>query len=312
MSTSMETVLKKVQSFQLSKAQSVLWIVKRRLRGGVADYSIASVKTHAKLQKKLVDVVARAIRSANHVEEYEFLSEDKDEDAMLSVKLTETDLNQIANTISYGSDNPKVETADQLLDSWAYAIELHVGKERILAVRKIPEGWKLKQKEKRLSALFKNHMLLDFEDTDVFRLDRTIDFFAYHDLVFILDKKKFESAMNFRAGMERNRDGLLDELKELDVVNDVEIIRLRAGTRIGFLRRMSMIKKNGYYKRPGFMKRLKTVCAEKNWPIAFEEEKVVITEDNVEAVLKLLNDDRLASLLTDDIFDVSVKKKVSV
>lgn len=213
MSGQLIKALKKLQALPLKKAHGVLWIIKRRsLHGSVATCSVASVKAEKTLQKKLVEVAAKAILSANQVEEYEFLSEDKDPDVTLTVRLAETDLSSIAEQIAQGSDNPHIQSADQLLNSWAYAIELHVGDERILAVRKIPEGWKLKEKEKRLSVLFKDRMLLDFEDAEIFRLDKQIDFFAYEGLVFILDKKKFEMAMNFRAGMEKNRDAVLDDI----------------------------------------------------------------------------------------------------
>lgn len=311
MSAQLNKALKKLQSLKLKHADSLLWIVKRSLRGGIATYSVASVRTHQTLQKKLVEIVEKAIRSANQVEEYEFLTEDQDDDLTLSVKLRETDLGGIADKISNGSDNPQINSAEQLLDSWIYVIELHAGKDRVLAVRKIPEGWKLKQKEKVLSALFKNRMLLDFEEGDVFRLDKRIDFFAYDTLVFILNKKQFETAMNFRAGMERNRDKLLDDFQRIGLVSDVDLIRTNVGNRLGFLRRMSMIKKNGYYNRPGFINKLKVVCRDRGWAISFEGEKIVVTDENVELVLRLLNNDRLASLMTEEIFDVSVKKKVA-
>jgi hypothetical protein len=311
MNKQLTKALKKLQALQLKDARAVLWVIKRSpLRDGIANYNIASVRTEQSLQKKLVDIASKAIKSAIHAEEYEYLTEDKDDDVTLGVKLAETDLNAIVKQIAKGSDNPQVRSAEELFDSWSYAIELHVGDERVLAVHKIPEGWKLKQKEKSLSVLFKDHMLLDFEDNPVFKLDKKIDFFAYEGLVFILDKKKFETAMNFRVGMEKNRDNLLEEFQSLGVVNDANIIRNKVGTRLSFLRRMSMIRKNGYYKKPGFVAKLKTICAEKDWNVAFEGETIIVTDDIVEVVLKLLNNDRLRSFVTEEIFDVSVKKKV--
>src|SRR5205814_7654957 len=101
-----------------------------------------------------------------------------------------------------------------------------------------------------------------------------------------LDKKKFEAALNFRAGMESNVKELLDEFAQLGLVTDVEIIRAKVGTRLSFLRRLSMIKNNGYFRRPGFMEKVKTVCAEKGWEIQFDGSRVIVTEGNVELLLK--------------------------
>jgi hypothetical protein len=310
MSGTLNKALKKLHDLPLNKAHVVLWIIKRQLQGGLATYRVASVKIEKALQRKLIGVVTRAVKSSNQVHEYEFLSEDHDADVTLTVRLSDTDLGSIAKQISNGSDNPHIENAQQLFDSWAYAVELHIGDERILAVRKIPEGWKLKQKDSTLRVMFQNRMLLDYEDADIFRLDKQIDFFSYDGLVFILDKKKFEMAMNFRAGMEKSRDAVLGDLKNLGVVNEIEIIRVRVGTRLSLLRRMAMISKNGYYKKTDFIVRLKAVCTERKWPVAFEGDRIVVTDENVEVVLKLLNNDRLASPVTEEVFDVSVKKKV--
>ncbi len=310
MSGTFTKALKKLQGLQFNKAHVVLWIIKRQLQGGVATYRVASVKIEKALQHKLAGIVARAVKSSNQVHEYEFLSEDHDADVTLTVRLGDTDLGGIARQISNGSDNAHIENAQDLFDSWAYAVELHFGDERILAVRKIPEGWKLKQKGSILRVMFQNRMLLDYEDADIFRLDKQIDFFAYDGLVFILDKKKFEMAMNFRAGMEKSRDAVLTDLIDLGVVNEIETIRAKVGTRLSLLRRMAMINKNGYYRKADFLARLKTVCTERKWPITFEGDRIVVTDENAEVVLKLLNNDRLASPVTEEVFDVSVKKKV--
>jgi hypothetical protein len=65
------------------------------------------------------------------------------------------------------------------------------------------------------------------------------------------------------------------------------------------------------YKDPGFMSRLKTECERRHWPVKWSGEKIVVHESDVEVLLRLLNDDRLSSLLTDGIYDVSAKKPVS-
>src|SRR5205823_3254767 len=130
--------------------------------------------------------------------------------------------------------------------------------------------------------------------------DKTVDFFAYNGALFILDKKKFETALNFRAGMESNLNALLDEFAHLGLVTDVEIIRAKTGTRLSYLRRISMIKNNGYFRQTGFMAKVKALCVEKGWEIQFDGNKVIATEGNVDLLLKLLNNDRLASLLTEE------------
>jgi hypothetical protein len=302
--------LQHLKGLSLDKAHASLWIIKRTLKSGAATYRVAAVKTEPKLQRKLVSIVASAVRSANHVLEYEYLTADQDGDTALGLNIADTDLQSIADQIAEGSDAPQVMEAKDLFDSWAYAVEVTLGKERVIGVRKISEGWKLKQKDKILSTIFQNHMLLDYEDQLVFKLDKAIDFFACDGGLFILDKKRFEAALNFRAGMEANVAAVLDEFAQLGLVTDVEIIRAKVGTRLSHLRRISMIKNNGYHRRPGFMEKVKAVCAKNGWEVEFDGSKAIVTEGNVELLLKLLNNDRLASMLTEEIFDVTVKHRV--
>lgn len=310
MAKTLTTTLKELKSLPLEEFHSVLWIVKRSLRSLTANYQIASIKTEAKLQKRLRSIVASNIAFANHVEPYEYLSADQEEDTALTLDLSETDLAILSQQIADGSDNPRIETPGDLFDSWAYVIEL-VSKDRsILALRKISDGWKLRQKEKFLTAIFRDGVLVDYEDQDIFRLERKIDCLAYDESVFILDKKQFEAALNFREGMEKNRDEVLNEFKAAGVVTDVEILRSKIGTRLSFLRKISMVKRNGYYKQPKFMAGLKTVSAEKGWDLTFDGDKIIVTETNVDLILTLLNNDRLASLINQEIFDVDVKKRV--
>src|ERR1051325_1641709 len=289
--------LKHLQSLNHSKFHATLWILKRTLHGGVASYTVSLVRTEPKLQRKLGDIVARAIRSANHVQEYEYLTADQDEDMALGLKVNETDMQSIQEQVASGSDNPQITEAAELFDSWAYAIELTNGKDRILGVRKIGEGWKLKQQHKILSAVFKDHTLLDYEDESIFKLDKAIDCFSYDGILFILDKRKLEAALNLRSGMENNLQGLLSEFDDLGLVTDVEVIRAKVGNRLSLLRRISMIKNSGYYRLPDFMQKVQSLCTEKGWDIKFDGKKIVVTETNVELLLKLLNNDRLESPL---------------
>jgi hypothetical protein len=110
--------------------------------------------------------------------------------------------------------------------------------------------------------------------------------------------------------MEKNRDELLGEFEKVGVVTDIEIIRTKIGTRLTYLRKISTIKKNGYYKQKAFLSGVKTVSAEQGWNVSFDGDRIIVTEENVDLILTLLNNDRLASLINQEIFDVDVKKRV--
>lgn len=49
---------------------------------------------------------------------------------------------------------------------------------------------------------------------------------------------------------------------------------------------------------------------QRNWGLFLQDDQIVVTEENVELVLTLLNNSRLESPINHEIFDASVKKKV--
>ena len=310
--STLATKLKKLKGFDLARFEPTLWIIKRDYDAfqRVATYDPLFVNTQDKLRKKLRDIARRLIGAANHVQPYEYLNADQDEDTVLAVKANDTDFKSIAAKIRQGSDGPMVTEITQMFGAWAYVIHLTDGKSEIFAVRKITEGWKLKQAERYLRVVFRNHMLIDLEDKAVFQIDSLLDFFSFEDELFILNKKRFESVLNFRVGMEESRDVVLNELSELNIVNDPEVLRSAISDKLTLLRRIAMIKKNGYYKQADFLKKCKAVCKKRGWPVKFEGNRMIANRDNVEVILRLLNQDRLTSLITDEDFDVDVKHKV--
>ncbi len=55
------------------------------------------------------------------------------------------------------------------------------------------------------------------------------------------------------------------------------------------------------------MLRLQELNEAENWGIEIQNTQVILTEDNVELILTLMNNDRLASPINDEVYDVTVK-----
>jgi hypothetical protein len=158
--------------------------------------------------------------------------------------------------------------------------------------------------------LFRDKQLTDLDDEKVFTLDMHIDFFSYDGITFITNKREFESALNFRRGMEANRDALIQELEALKVFSDVAPIRNGIGSNLHLLRKVSAIQRSGYYKDKEFLEKVIALNHQKGWGLKVENGVIVVDDDSVDLVLKLLNNDRLESPINQEMFDASVKKKV--
>lgn len=159
--------------------------------------------------------------------------------------------------------------------------------------------------------VFQNNMLVDLGEQEIFRIDGKVDFFTYEGIIFIADKKNFETALNFREGMERNRDEIAKEFSSLGLFENAAAVSGLVGNNLRRLRRLSQVKKAGYYKDPRFLESLKKVNEEDGWGIQYSlDGKLLVTEDDIETVLRVLNNDRLTSKINAENFDVDVKHKL--
>jgi len=309
-SDKLTTLLKTLKQANFNKAQATFWIIKRSGKPSTPIYETFYVDTESHLQVKLTDIVHRAIDRANQVKPYDYYTADMAEEDALAVSVTETGFDSIQAQISQGSNAPRITEPKQFNDSWAYLIDLEIGGKHISAVHKITGGWALKKQAMLVKVLFSKSTLVDYEDAPVFQLERKIDFLAFGDVVFILDKSKFESVLNFRVGMERKRDELLKDLSKMDLLSDLGMMRKSIGTNMNLLRRAACVKKNGYYQDVKFMAELKQVCHKHGWNVQWQDGRIIVTTDNVGVILTLLNNDRLQSPVNMELFDVLVKNRI--
>jgi len=305
------TLLKELKAADFRRWVTTLWLVKRHLSGGEAGYSVLRVDTEKKLQSKLRTIITEKVQGREYkIEQYSFLSADQD-DLVFTIDVAETDFSKIKAEIENGLDNSKAENYEDLLNSWAYVIQVKHKDTSLYGLRKINSLTQAKKITSFASFIFRNHLLVDLGDEQVFTIDKRIDFFAYRTTAFITNKKAFETALNFRKGMEKNRDDVLREFLSLGLFKTVEPIRKAVGSNLHFLRKVSAIQTSGYYKDGGFMEKLINVNKNENWGLTIEGDQIVVSEDNVDLVLTLLNNSRLKSPINQEVFDAAVKKKVS-
>jgi hypothetical protein len=290
---------------------TTFWLVKRKLSQQQAKYSVLKVDTDAKLEQKLKNAVTEKILDQDYqLDDYDFLTADQDK-SLLTIASSETDVTLIQAEIEKGTANAKVEQYEQLLDSWAMVIKLEHQDKAIYAYRKINKF----NHAARLSHVsfiqFKDQELKDLDEKEIFTIDTQVDFFTYDGTTFIANKKEFEKTLNFRAGMEKNRDVVLKEFVDLNIFNDASLLKEHIGANLNYLRKVSSIQKSGYYKDATFMEELVKVNQLKNWGLQVENGAIVINEASIDLVLTLLNNGRLESPINHEMFDAAVKKKVT-
>lgn len=311
MTTSANQSLQTLRGTDFKHWLTTFWLVKRKLSQQQAKYSVLKVDTDARLEQKLKHAVTAKISDkAYQLDAYDFLTTDQD-NGLLTIESAATDVTLIQAEIDKGTANPKVEKYEDLLDSWAMVIKLEHQDKALYAYRKIHK-FTNPAKLAHVSFLqFKDQELKDLDQQEIFTIDTQVDFFSYEGTTFIANKKEFESTLNFRAGMEKNRDVVLQEFVDLNIFSDASLLKEHIGANLNYLRKVSSIQKSGYYKDAKFLEELVKVNAQKGWGLVIENGAIVINEASIDLVLTLLNNGRLESPINHEMFDAPVKKKVT-
>ncbi|MBS9783657.1 MAG: DUF4868 domain-containing protein [Pasteurella sp.] len=298
-----------VKSIDWSKALVSFYVVKRKLVNRKATYQILFVNTDEKLRKRMRKVSSQKIINSNQALEYDYHTIDLD-DNLLGISTDETDLKEIIDNINAGNYT-EVTDVNDLLGSWMYISRLEVDGKVLYSVRKIVEGWDTKKKWEPINLIFSDNMLVDIDEKNVFRVDNKIDFFSFDGVIFIADKKVFEAALNFREGMERNRDEIVEEFKQQNLFVDADEISRLVGNNMHRLRKLSQVKKSEYYKDQVFLTNLKIVSKQEKWGIEYSDDgKLMVDENSIDTILTVLNNSRLKSPINQESFDVDSKHKL--
>ena len=300
-----------IKNLNWSNALVSFFIVKRKLVRRKAEYEIQHVKVNEDLAKKLRNNVSDKIRGSNTALEYDFNNADLDDD-LLGLPTEDTDMKSIIDELQSKISPPTVDRYENLLGSWMYIARFDInGHPPLFSARRVPESWTTKKTFQWINMVYRNNMLVSLDEQQVFRIDGRIDFFAYETILFIADKRNFETALNFREGMEKNRDEIVREFSDLGLFEDADTVSKLVGNNLRRLRRLSQIKKAGYYQDSGFLENLKVINEEDGWGIRYSANgRLVVTEESIETVLRVLNNDRLTSKINNENFDVDVKHKL--
>lgn len=303
--------LKKLKALDVSTANTSFWAVKRKGTQPPFEYTVLRVNLEVKLAKRLRGYLKAQAQDRNvPIEEYDFSTADPGE-KLLTLDSNSTDFAKVEKAIDAGFDNPHAKDYQELLGSWAYVVLFEVDKKRVFAWRKINTLNNPKRVNLRQVLFFENHRLVDADDKQVFMIDPRFDFFVFDGTTFVASKAAFEASMNFREGMKKKSEDLLADFTKLDFLSEVEPIRKFVGENFHHLRKLAAIKNAGYYNQPDYMVKLIEVVEIEKWALKIENGKILVEEETMELLLKLLNNDRLRSPINDEVFDSSAKRAVT-
>lgn len=258
---------------------------------------------------KLASVVQGRVAEAKRLEQYTFEGAVEKGSALVE-EMDETSFGKIVEKIRAAGQNDIVTKPEHLHAAYGYLIHIEPGKTpAIMAFRKVQASWKAKRVFGLINALLKDKMLVTAKEERIFRFDQRIDFFASDGAVFVLNKEGFESALNFRIGMEKKRDELIDTLEQSQLYSNLSLVKDLSGTHVRWLKKLAGAHRLGKCMQPDWIEKLVACCKERNLPVQMVDGKLEVTKDNCELIVRLMNYDLLESPVDHAMFKIDGAKE---
>ena len=262
------------------------------------------------LAGKLKSIVKNSITSHDSIEAYDFISK-PEEKTFLNIASNETNMTLVQEKVDQPGNEHIANNEKHILNSTGYIIKIQIGQQYVYAYTKTAGSWNTKKVSTALWSAFTGEKMVGLSDNKIFRIENYVDFISFDQDIFIANKRAFESAMNFKEGMKEKKNKLIQEFNELGIFSTTVPINEFVGEDARYLRSMSSIHDKGFYKNINFMSNLKSLNESESWGLNISDDGLITPEaDKIKLILTLLNDLRLKSMLSGNMYDASSSIKV--
>ena len=309
MSEKRDELLKRLKHLQLEGAQVRLFFLKRRLVERKLSVTVLESEITKELGVKLARAIKLRLAQADSIANYSPLTVDQD-DSLLIAPQSMVNWQAIHRKIKGdGTSARAAKDMNDLRDCDFYVVEFDFASGHPLyAAKRLPEKLSI-NRIKFDQWLFKGGKLESIDDGKFFNVIVGVDFLNWGDHILIVEKRVFEALMNIREGMVQIRDELITALEELQLFDGVEKLKSAIADNAHMLRRATQVKNARLYTDREFVQKLFEVVQQyPAWGIQVKNGKIVVTPENTDGVLSLLNDARAESLIKREVFDAIVKK----
>lgn len=302
--------LKQLHDFDIDSSTVTLWVFKKYSRDGRAIYSGKWIELSDNLDPAMKAAANAALAGIEEVKEYDILALNHESSA-LTMPSDETDLPMILDQISDELPEKRVRKLKDIDNAKFYVVKFVTGESVLYGIRKTDDSWRAKKASGIISVIYANDSL-ELDENKSFNVSKHFDFFVLDGKAFITNKQSFESTLSYRQAHIDSFQALQQEKEFFDVFASIQPLIEYVGSNKIHLRRVCAIQQKGHYKNPIFMQNLRLHHPALNLAIVYDPNgKIVATVDGCRDIFQALLDHRLASRLSDKLYDVQSTEDVA-
>jgi Domain of unknown function (DUF4868) len=298
----MQQTFASLRAFDFPNSQIHLWVYKRST--SAKKFSAHYVQTDDALNALLLGVVQSEVRRITEFAAYSYLAE-TNENSCLASPLVGSDFQHLKALVDRPEPDCRVRSIKDLKNADGYLVKFACNGQVVYAVKKSASSWKTSYLKTHINIIFRNGELSAGDD-NAFAIEKTFDFYAHEQSLFIASKRAFESAMEHRASYAKAFVDLQLNQNFANLFTNMQPLIDHVGTNSIQLRRMARIEERALFSRPGFLTAVQTVSARRNWGLNFDaqSQQIIPCAQTVKAIMQVLLDHRLLSEVTEYIYDV--------
>jgi hypothetical protein len=296
----MEQALADSKALNLADGVLSLWVFKKRQTGG---YSAKSIDVTDGLTAELKNIITQVLQVRTEVEDYSLIAQ-SNEVSCLHVGMDETSFADLKALADAPAEEHRIEGERAFKNIAGYVIRVRIGTRVLYCVRQVTDAWKTRKARTVINVVLRANRLDLVEDRS-FTIAKSIDFFVLDNDILIVNKRAFETLLNYKIEYANSFTELQADATFLSCFTSMAPLITHVGTNVMHLRRMAVIQQRANYANPDYMQRLRVANAQEGWNIAFDPNgRIIATEDTMRVIMQVLLNHRLYSKLSLTTFDV--------
>ncbi len=295
-----DQALTSLKAFNVNESVLSVWVFKKRSNNA---YAAKSIEVTNLLANEIKQITSNSIQACTEIEDYALLAQISETGA-LHVGVDETFFHNLQAVVDLPAEEHRYSTTRDLKGVAGYLFRMRHNDQILYGVRHVTDAWQTKKAKTVLNVVLRANQL-DISVEPSFTISRNLDFCVLGNDALILNKKYFESLLDYKIEYASSFTEMQAENEFINSFTNLAPLIEHVGTNAMQLRRMAVIHSKGHYKDPAYMSRLKQLTETKGWNIQFDQAgKIIPTPESLKDIIQVLLNHRLHSELSLNDFDV--------
>jgi hypothetical protein len=325
--SSLAEILDKIEHVKEKKAR--LYFITRKTKKGMSksaracdkyEYKTWKIETDISIQEELYSIMKVKLATISDagnfiVTDYALIGDDDSKKILTYAKKErlQSFMHIVDDDLKNSSNLDSVSNLEEIAsDIWAYIIEVYTAKKIICALRKMAPSKVMVGKKGILATFRTKEKSLRLSTDQNISFDKAIDAIYYDDTFYIVSKDNFEEIVGLDEEYREEAKSVAEKIMQNPLINAGFDIGSDIESKNRYIKKLAKIKDEIDALNPERIRRMKDVAKRfgQKFTVGKDGKILLSNEDDLDLMIKLLDDFFLESHQTAKKYGASVKKEM--